>query len=297
MGVKTALRPLHRKYADRRRARRDTPRVSYANPDDPALRRLLIHAIEQVTGQPRLTRLYREYRREGDPAGDFWHAAVSKLRLKVLYDLERLAAIPRQGPLVIIANHPYGVLDGIVIGYLTSLVRPQFKLLAHSVLYRAPELQSFVLPIDFADSKAAIRTNLDSRRQASAELAKGGAVVIFPAGGVSTSKTLFGPAVDLEWKPFAAKLITQSRATVVPVFFEGQNSRLFQVASHISGALREGLLIKEVASRIGADVRPRIGAPIPYDALAHLRDRQPLVDHLRAATMDLGRRPGAANLA
>lgn len=251
------------------------------------MRRLFIHAIEQVTGQPRLTRLYREYRRDGSPSGDFWHAAVRKLRLNVQYDARRLAAIPRQGPLVIIANHPFGVLDGIVIGYLTSLVRPKFKLLAHSVLYRAPELQPFVLPIDFTDKKAAIRTNIDSRRRAVDELAGGGAVVIFPAGGVSTSRTLFGPAIDLEWKPFAAKLITQSRATVVPVFFEGQNSRIFQLASHISGALREGLLIKEVASRIGADMRLHIGAPIPYDALAHLRDRQPLVDHLRAVTMGL----------
>lgn len=291
--MRTALRPLRRGSADRR-AKRDTPRVSYANPDDPALRRLLIHAIEQVTGQPRLTRLYREYRRHGHPSGDFWHAAVSKLRLNVLYDAERLAAVPRHGPLVIIANHPYGVLDGIIIGYLTSLVRPQFKLLANSVLYRAPELQSYVLPIDFTDRKAAVRTNIDSRRKASAELAAGGAVVVFPAGGVSTSKTLFGPAVDLEWKPFTAKLITQSRATVVPVFFEGQNSRIFQVASHISGALREGLLIKEVARRIGDDVRLRIGAPIPYDSLAHLRDRQPLVDHLRATTMGLGRQSDAA---
>ncbi len=291
--MRTALRPLRRGYADRR-AKRDTPRVSYANPDDPALRRLLIHAIEQVTGQPRLTRLYREYRRHGHPSGDFWHAAISKLRLNVLYDAERLAAIPRYGPLVIIANHPYGVLDGIIIGYLTSLVRPQFKLLANSVLYRAPELQSYVLPIDFTDRKTAVRTNIDSRRKASAELAAGGAVVVFPAGGVSTSKTLFGPAVDLEWKPFTAKLITRSRATVVPVFFEGQNSRIFQVASHISGALREGLLIKEVARRIGDDVRLRIGAPIPYASLAHLRDRQPLVDHLRATTMGLGRQSDAA---
>ncbi|MCG8356378.1 MAG: lysophospholipid acyltransferase family protein [Kiloniellales bacterium] len=270
-----------------RRRAREIPTVSYANPDDPLLRRLAIHSIEKVTGQPRLARLYREYRLQGGPEASFWEAAVRRLRLSVRYDETRFRAIPKEGPLVVVANHPYGVLDGIVISYLTSKVRREFKVLAHSVLYRAPEIRPFLLPIDFTETKQAVRQNLESRRLALEQLAEGGAVIVFPAGAVSTAERWFSRAVDSEWKPFTAKLIAQSQATVLPIFFEGQNSRLFQIASHINGALREALILKEVARRIGSEVRLQIGDPIPYGQIDHIKDRQSLVDYLRAITYGL----------
>ena len=263
------------------------PTVSYANPDDPALRRLLIRAIELGTGQPKLKRMYLNYRQQGGDAANFWAEAVRRLGLRLRYDPERLAALSLDGPLVIVSNHPYGVIDGIVIGYLTSLVRPRFKLLSHSVLYRAPELQSYLLPVDFTETRQAIETNLETRRRAQAELDGGGAVVVFPAGRVSTARRAFGIATDSAWKPFTASLIMRSRATVVPIFFEGQNSRMFQIFGQFSETLREALLLKEVAGRIDTDVGIRIGAPIPYAGLAHIRDRGVLIEHLRDLTLTL----------
>ena len=273
--------------ARRSRQARPAPTVSYANPDDPALRRLLIRAIELGTGQPRLKRMYLKYRREGGGADTFWVEAVRRLRLRLAYDPARLAALPRTGPLVVVSNHPFGVIDGIVVGHLTSLVRPHFKLLSHSVLYRAPELQGYLLPVDFTETPRAIETNLDTRRRALRELDEGGTVVVFPAGRVSTAAHAFGTATDSAWKPFTASLIMRSRATVVPLFFEGQNSRMFQIFGQFSETLRESLLLKEVAGRMGSEVRVRIGAPIPYDDLAHIRDRSVLIDHLRALTLNL----------
>ena len=263
------------------------PTVSYANPDDPALRRLIIRAIELGTGQPRLKRMYLDYRRDGGGPDIFWSEAVRRLRLRLHYDPDRLAALAMDGPLVIVSNHPFGVIDGIVIGHLTALVRPHFKLLSHSVLYRAPELQGYLLPVDFTETRAAIQTNLETRRRAIQELNGGGTVVIFPAGRVSTAPRAFGTACDTAWKPFTASLITRSRATVVPVFFEGQNSRMFQIFGQFSETLRESLLLKEVAGRIGAQVRVRIGRPIPYGELEHIRDRQVLIRHLQDMTMTL----------
>ena len=166
----------------------------------------------------------------------FWQAAVRSLELDVRYDADALAAVPKTGPLVFVANHPYGVLDGIVMAWLASKVRSDFVVLTHIVLTRAPEAARFILPVDFSGTEEAERINLASRAAARAQLERGGAVVVFPAGAISTTPDKLGlkPAVDGRWQPFVSQLIQRSEATVVPIWFGGQNSRLFQIASHLS---------------------------------------------------------------
>jgi putative hemolysin len=264
---------------------------SYASADDPALRRIAIRTIERLTGQPRLKRMYLANQRHPQVGETFWDAAVRQLELQVDYDEARLRAIPAVGPVVVVANHPFGVLDGIVIGSLVGRVRADFKVLTHSLLCRVAELQSYLLPIDFSETPAATATNLRSRAEALSWLGNGGALVVFPGGAVSTSERLFGRrAVDPEWKLFTAKAITRAQATVVPIFFEGQNSRLFQVASHISLTLRVSLLFNEVRNKIGSVVAVRIGAPVAYAELSHIADRKQLADYLRRATYELAGR-------
>ena len=129
-----------------------------------------------------------------------------------------------------------------------------------------------------------------ARIEAQAWLREGHAIGIFPGGGVSTSeKPLRGPAVDLPWAPFTAKLLRASRATVVPVFFVGQNSRLFQLASHLSLTLRLSLVFRETARRIGSRLKVRVGEPIPFEEIAHIEDRTELVRELRKRTFALAR--------
>lgn len=268
----------------------DDINFSYADPNDGKLKKLLIRTIERLTGQPRLKRMYFENRHNPRPGETFWQAAVRYLELDLQYDDDALTAVPTTGPLVVVANHPFGVLDGIVLSYLVSLVRPEFKILTNSVLNRAPEIKSHLLPIDFAETREALKTNLQSRAEARAELQRGGTVVAFPGGTVSTAPDIFGPAIDPDWKPFTASLIIKERATVLPVFFGGQNSRLFQLASLISPTLRISLLFKEVTDRIGTAMPITIGTPIPYTELASITDRQELADSLRTRTYALGGR-------
>lgn len=260
-----------------------TSEFTYAAPEDAAWRRFAIHAIEQVTGKPLLWRLYSEYC-AGPARGDFFAEAVERLNLTLSVDRRDLARIPREGPLVVVANHPFGVVDGIVLGYLLSQVRPDFRLVVNSVLYRLPELQPSLLPIDFAETREAQRTNLESRRQALADLAAGRAIAIFPGGTVSTAPSARGRAVDPAWKPFVGRLVQEGRASVVPVFFEGQNSRLFQWASRVSMTLRLSLLFHEVANKMDCEVGLRVGRPLTYAQLAHFQDRRALTDHLRGLT-------------
>jgi putative hemolysin len=116
-------------------------------------------------------------------------------------------------------------------------------------------------------------------------------VVVFPAGAISTTPDKFGsgPAVDGRWQPFVSQLIQRSKATVMPIWFGGQNSRLFQIASHVSLTLRLSLIFHEVETRIGTALPVAIGAPIPFASLASVKDRQELADELRARVYGLAR--------
>ena len=262
---------------------------SYAAPDDPRIRRLVIRAIERMTGQPYLRWLYEDFRAHPVVGESFWDSAIRRLELKLVYDESRLGDWPKQGPLVVVCNHPFGVLDGVVICHIVSKVRKDFLVLTNSVLYRAEEIRPFLLPIDFAETDEALKTNLDSRAKAKAHLMAGGCLVIFPAGGVSTTPTVWHKrAIDSDWKTFTARMIAQAHAPVVPVYFAGQNSRLFQFASHVSMTLRLSLLFKEVHDKIGSEIHVRIGDVIPYDRLATIKDRQAFMDHLKTMTYALG---------
>jgi putative hemolysin len=264
---------------------------SYATPEDPRFKRGLIRLVERATGQSELKRLYLGTRRYTSAGESIWAAAVRQLKLDVRYDAEALARWPKSGPLVVVANHPYGVLDGVVISWLVEQARPDYVVLTNAALMRAPEIHQTVLPIDFSPTPGAREINLKSRAAARARLARGGVVVVFPSGAISTAPDRLGrhPAVDARWQPFVAQLVQLSRATVAPVWFGGQNSRLFQIASHLSLTLRLSLIFHEVRRRIGATVPVEIGEPIPFERLAMIKDRQAFADKLRAATYALAR--------
>jgi len=262
---------------------------SYAAPDDPRLKRFFIRLVERLTGQPYLKWVYEDNRAHPVPGENFWSAAIRRLELKLDYNKEALATWPKEGPLVVVANHPFGVLDGLIICQIVSQVRSDFRVLTNAVLLRAEEVKTFLLPVDFAETDEALKTNLRTRAEAKKHLMKGGCLVVFPAGGVSTTPTIWHKrAVDTDWKNFTARMISQAKAPVAPVFFAGQNSRLFQLASHISMTLRLSLLFKEVHNRIGSVVQIRIGNLIPHERLMAFSDRQSFMDHLKDLTYALG---------
>ena len=130
-----------------------------------------------------------------------------------------------------------------------------------------------------------MKVNLATRKESLQILKDGGCVVVFPAGGVSTSPTFFArTAVDDEWKPFTAKMITQSGAHVTPLFFEGQNSRLYQWASHISSPLRLALMFREVKRRMGTVLPVHIGETLSPEDLQNAGKRAEMMNYLRNKT-------------
>jgi putative hemolysin len=157
--------------------------LSYASPCDSMATRLLIHVIEAVTGQLELKRLYNVYQTELRGTVDFWDAAMRLMQLSVDYDPKKLDALPRTGPLMIVANHPFGLIDGLLIGHLANRVRNDFKVLTNSRLYPPDtEIRNYILPIDFDPTPTARDTNLESRAVARSHIKSGGCIIVFPAG-------------------------------------------------------------------------------------------------------------------
>jgi putative hemolysin len=264
-----------------------TPILSYAAPDDPLPKSLLIRGIERLTGRRRLERRYAATRTvDGDA---FWNAALEQLDVTIDVNRPPSTVFPDRGPLVVVANHPFGVLDGLALCHLVSRVRPRFRILINRVLCRDDRFDDAFLPVDFSGTPEGRRTNRRTIRSALVRLQEEGTVALFPAGGIATASGLRGPATDLSWKPLAAKLVQATEATVVPVYFAGQNSRLFQWASHISLTLRLALIVREVLRKTGDTLSVRMGAPIPSDDLAEIDDPDRLTAHLRDRTLRLGR--------
>lgn len=262
--------------------------LTYVTPDDPPVKKAVISSIEVLSGRKKLEKIYESVLDGHAGGSSFWEAALRELDINLECDLQVLEEIPRSGPVIFVANHPYGVLDGLTICYLASRARPNFKILIHKALCREERIADFLLPIDFSETKEAVLTNVNTKRESMATLREGGAIVIFPAGGISTSHNLFGPAIDLEWKLFMAKLVQMTEATVVPVFFHGQNGRMFQLVSQFSQTLRLSLIIREVNKQRGKTLQVSIGEPIHYQQLAHIRSRNQLTNHLRQVTYELG---------
>lgn len=263
-------------------------RFSYSRPEQPWLNRTLIRTIERFSGQPYLERLYRDWAANRPSGENIFAAAIRCLEIEIDTATEAWARIPKEGPVLFVANHPFGVIDGLLMGHLATAVRPDTKIMTHSLLCQIPEAREFLLPVDFGGTPQAAQTSARTRRRSVEWLRNGHALAVFPAGSVSTAQNPFrGPALDVAWHPFAAKLARLPEVTVVPVCFHGQNSRLFHIASHIHYALRIALLFRETRSRVATRITISVGAPITAAELAAFTSREQVIVEMRRRTLSL----------
>lgn len=242
----------------------DRRSLSYASTFDDPWKASLIRAIELFTGKLTILRLIREFERRGAPRGQaFWRACLDVMGIELTTPQSQLDRIPKEGPVIVVSNHPHGMVDGMIFADLIGRVRPDYRILTRSLLTAIDDVAgAFMIPVPFPHDKDAQRKGVEMRTKAMTHLKEGGVVALFPSGVVATSETWFGPAVEAEWNVFTAKLIRRSGATVVPMKFPGANSRAYQIANRISPILRQGLLLHEIVHSLNKPQGPIVGPPV-----------------------------------
>lgn len=199
-----------------------------------------------------------------------------------------LDLLPRTGPALVAANHPFGAIEGLVLAHVLRRVRPDVRILVNRVLGRIPELRELFLPVDLFGGRDAISGNARTLRDAIRWLEGGGMLAIFPAGEVSSLDLGERSVIDPPWSPSIARMALRAGAPVCPAFFAGRNSTLFQVAGLLHPRLRTALLPRELVKKLGARVDLTFGEPIEPAELAALRDDQERTDWCRLRTYALG---------
>lgn len=248
----------------------DRRSLTYSETFDSPFKRTVIRTIELLTAKMRIVRRIRQFEQRPTPVGQaFWPATMEVMGIDLLTPQDQLDNIPAEGPVVFVANHPHGLVDGMILADLIGRRRNDYRILTRSILTGIDESAgSYMIPVPFPHEEDAQRKMIEMRKKAMTHLADGGLIALFPSGVVATSETMFGPAIEAEWNVFTAKMIRTSGATVVPCYFPGSNSRAYQIANRISSTLRQSLLLFEVVHAFDKPQKPVIGKPIPPEEWA-----------------------------
>ncbi len=267
----------------------DKRKLSYAGTFTDPKKIITIRTLEWLTGKLTLLRRIRRFEQSGVREGlPFFTDAVRAMGIDLQTSAEQIELIPADGPLIVVANHPHGMTDGLVMADLIGRRRGDFLVLTRSLISGVKEIKQFMLPVPFPHEEDSFNESLKMRKTAMERLKDGGCIILFPAGAVAHSKTWFGPAIEGDWNPFTGKMIQRSGATVLPIFFPGRNTRLYQMANLLSPTLRQGLLLHEVVHTLDKPQAPVIGKPLTQEEMKpHMDNTTEFMAWLRQKTLDL----------
>ncbi|MHC6801353.1 lysophospholipid acyltransferase family protein, partial [Vibrio antiquarius] len=200
-----------------------------------------------------------------------------------------LDAVPKQGATVIVANHPLGCVEGVILAELLLMIRDDIQILANQYLKTVPELDQLFIGVDVFEGKDAVKSNMKALRAANKHLANGGLLLVFPAGEVSQLVDAKQQRLeDKEWSRSVSALIRKNKAATVPVFIRGQNSKRFYMAGKIHPLLRTLMLGRELLNKSAKTIELSFGQAIKFKELNNLNDDQ-IVNYLRLNTYLLNR--------
>ena len=246
--------------------------------------------LERVLSFPRLNSMYAQIAGGSDDRS-FFERSLARLRIRYqVSDLDRVR-LPRKGPAVVVANHPFGGVEGIVLADLLLKTRPDVKIMANYLLERIPEVRDHLIFVDPFGRKESAMKNLKGLRESIDWLKNGNLLGIFPAGEVSHWHSKKRSVTDPEWGEAVAGLIRKTRASVVPVYFQGRNSAWFHLLGLLHPMFRTALLSHELFNKMDSRIEIKIGQPIPFKKIERFPTDRELIDYLRQRTYLLGRRP------
>jgi len=251
----------------------DTSTLSFAESGASPVSAFVIRVIEWMTGKITLMRIANGFEKSGRKVKTtIWEEVTSLLKVNIVCPEDEIKKIPATGPVVMVANHPFGFTDGLVLTNLVCKVRPDLKLLTRAFFASVPEIEDNMVAVAFPHDPESQKKNIAVRKEIMAHLAAGGIVILFPAGRVATARRLFGPVIEHDWNPFTAKMILKSRARVVPVYFAGQNGFAYQFVQLFSATLRQSLMMHEIWRSIGSTITPVIGPVVERDVIDNWSD-------------------------
>ncbi len=254
--------------------------------------RLLESVLEQTFALSRLDHMYQALPVITDP-DTFLQQVLTTFNVTPQCDAAELGQIPRNGAAVVVANHPFGALEGVMLAQQLRRIRPDVKIMANYFLQRVPEISDLFIGVDPFGGSAAARRNVRPLKEAMAWLDQGGLLVIFPAGEVSHLQFTTGRTVDPVWHNTVARLVRRAEAPVVPVYFHGSNSLWFHLAGLVHPRLRTALLPRELLNKRDRVVQMRIGSAIPFAKLKGFADDDDMTGFLRMRCYALGERSAA----
>lgn len=252
-----------------------------------AIDAVLSRLLDRISGLATIDRLYQRLPPSSDDQ-DFLQQVLDLFAVEVEVSARDLAHIPRQGPAVVVANHPFGAIEGVIMARLLRTLREDVRIMANGLLGRFEEIAHLFIAVDPFGGKTAARRNLRPLREAMRWVQDGGLLMVFPAGEVSNLQLPRLAVTDPPWNPAVAAIVRRTGANVVPVFVHGSNGALFHLCGLLHARLRTAMLARELLNKSHRRVRLTIGAPLANDHLRRHAEDAEMIAFLRLRTYLLG---------
>ena len=240
--------------------------------------------INKISKVDEIKSLYKNNYEDLKKSSNFWKKTLDILNID--YYAEHITNIPKTGSAIVVANHPFGLLDGLIICSIICDIRKDYKILINEEVSQIDQIREYLLPIKFSTVTADIKKNIITKKKAIEHLNSNGILITFPSGEVATSSLIFNEANEREWKPLIGSIINKTKADIVPVRFFGKNSLFFHTIGFINNKLRRVLFIRELFKKKNKKFNLSIGKRITLPQKEKLSNRQ-IVEKLRSIVLNI----------
>ena len=240
--------------------------------------------LEKISKIDEIKSFYKINYKELKQSNNFWKKTLDIL--KINYIAENVDNIPKAGSSIIVANHPFGLLDGLIICSIICDIRKDYKILINDEVSQIDQIREYLLPIKFSKLTEDIKKNIISKKKAIEHVNSNGILITFPSGEVATSSLIFNEANERRWKPLIGSIINKTNAAIIPVRFFGKNSLFFQTIGFVNNNLRRILFIRELLNKKNQTFKLSIGKKISSLHEERLNNRQ-IVDKLRSLVLNI----------
>lgn len=208
---------------------------------------MLSYFVKKISKIDHIKDLYNKNYDELKKTHNFWAKVIEYFNIK--YTVKSVENIPSEGPVIIVCNHPFGLLDGLIISAIIANIRKDYKILINEEITQIDLIEKYLLPIKFSEIIGDVKENIKSKKRAINYVNDGGLLILFPSGEVATSRFIFDEPKERQWKPLVGSIIKKTECKIVPIYFKGKNSLLFQTVGFFNDQLRRLLFIRELLNK------------------------------------------------